>query len=376
MAPHRGTGNRAAGDRRQLVQEPDESALGSVATSASRVPHRRSGRVFPHVDTGGPASEPVGTFLQHRAPLPCDQASTFCWNNDRYLFAAGAIILLNMHGEDATSMNDPLQRANTAADCRAASPSDAAVPAAANLTTDGSEGAYPAFSAIYQQYAPRLFAFFYQHVRHRQDAEDLTATTFSKVLSSIERYTEQGCFEAWLWSIARHTLADAQHRREAIDIERIGLALVDPSPPPEAQVLQAEQVDMVLQLLHGLPADQRQVLLLRFVREWSFHEIACSLGRSIGAVKMLLQRALASLRTRYPQREHVQFDMTPDSVPSARELGMTHKTFRLPDTMVAVMHFAAQLRWRVPQPQPLRRWQPAVVPVRNVEMYVTRRRPG
>ncbi|HSH77579.1 MAG TPA: sigma-70 family RNA polymerase sigma factor [Herpetosiphonaceae bacterium] len=246
------------------------------------------------------------------------------------------------------------------------------MPAPTNLTTDGCGSACRVFTATYQQYGPRLFAFFYQHVRHRQDAEDLTAITFSKVLRSIERYTEQGCFEAWLWSIARHTLADAQRRRrEAIDIEQVAFRLIDPTPPPEAQVLQTEQVDLVRQLLRELPPDQRQVLLLRFFREWSFHEIAGSLGRSIGAVKMLVQRALATLRTRYPQLEHLQFDGTTDPASSARDPGMTNMTFRLTGRMVAVMHVVVKFRWCVPQP--LLILLPAVVPVGNAEVYVTRR---
>ncbi len=240
---------------------------------------------------------------------------------------------------------------------------------------DGSEDTNPAFTAIYQQYAPLLFAFFYRHVGHRHDAEDLTATTFSKVLRSIEHYTEQGCFEAWLWSVARHTLYDAHRsRRETIDIERVAFQLIDPTPPTEAQVLQAEQLDMVLQLLRELPIDQRQALMLRFFREWSFHEIAGSLGRSIGAVKMLVQRALATLRTRHPQLKHLQFEATIDSVRSTIDPRTTDATFRLQRAMTAGMYFITHFRWYVPRLQPLLTLQPSVIPVRHPALYVMRRR--
>src|SRR6266545_2600942 len=75
------------------------------------------------------------------------------------------------------------------------------------------------FAALYQQCAPPVYRFFYQHVGNPQDAEELTATTFSKALASLSRYQEQGRGAAWIFSIARHTLQDERRRRRAhVDI--------------------------------------------------------------------------------------------------------------------------------------------------------------
>jgi RNA polymerase sigma factor (sigma-70 family) len=234
------------------------------------------------------------------------------------------------------------------------------------------EDEYPKFTAVYEHYATPLFAYFYRHVRQRQDAEDLTATTFSKALTSIEHYSEQGSFEAWLWSIARHTLRDAQRRqREAIDIEHVAFQLIDPAPPAETQVLQAEQLEMMHQLLHGLPADQRQAVILRFMREWSFNDIARSLGRSIGAVKMLVQRALATLRMHYPQFE--QFEGVGDAGRSGIERQTTGATFRLQRVIGIWMSVIIQC-WHALEPQPVLILQPVPIPVYNSAIYAARRR--
>jgi DNA-directed RNA polymerase specialized sigma24 family protein len=129
--------------------------------------------------------------------------------------------------------------------------------------------------ALYAAYGRAIYLFFQQHVGNPQDAEDLTATTFSKALSSLSRYREQGRLTAWIFSIARHTLQDAQRRqRPQVDLALVAPALADPA-----------------------------ALLLRFFGELDIGEIAARMGRSAGAIKMLIQRALARLRDQYRQAE-------------------------------------------------------------------------
>ena len=76
------------------------------------------------------------------------------------------------------------------------------------------------FATIYRQYVTPVYRYLYLQVGNPHDAEDLTATTFSRALTTIHRYEEQGNFAAWLFSIARHTLRDYQRRqrpRVAVD---------------------------------------------------------------------------------------------------------------------------------------------------------------
>lgn len=159
-------------------------------------------------------------------------------------------------------------------------------------------------ATAYREYAPALYAFFLQRTGNAHDAEDLLATTFSRALVSLERYEERGRFIAWLWSIARHVHGDAQRRRRVcVDVDAVAALLADPAPSPEAQALRAEQARHLHALLACLPTDQRAALLLRFFGEMSLAEIADVLGRSIGAVKMLLQRGMTTLREQYQESE-------------------------------------------------------------------------
>jgi RNA polymerase sigma-70 factor, ECF subfamily len=160
------------------------------------------------------------------------------------------------------------------------------------------------FDALYAAYRSAVYRFFFQQLGDAQEAEDLTATTFSKALASRNRYREQGRLTAWLFGIARHTLLDARRRaRPRIDLARVATALADPAPSPEARALQSEQARQLHELLQYLPADQQEALILRFFGDLGIGEIAARMGRSTGAIKMLIYRAMAQLRERYRQAE-------------------------------------------------------------------------
>jgi RNA polymerase sigma-70 factor, ECF subfamily len=159
-------------------------------------------------------------------------------------------------------------------------------------------------AAIYRRYAPALYAFFYRQVGDVHEAEDLTATTFGRLLASLGRYREQGRFEAWLFGVARHVLQnERRYRRVDVDLALVAPQLADPAPPPEAWALRSEEARMLHALVADLPTDQREALILRFFGDLSIAEIAAIMGRSAGAIKMLLHRGMTTLRARYRQAE-------------------------------------------------------------------------
>ncbi len=155
-----------------------------------------------------------------------------------------------------------------------------------------------AFAALYRQYLTPVYKYFYLHVGNHHNAEDLTATTFSKAVAGLGRYAEQGKFAAWLFSIARHTLQDHwRRRREQVDLDVIAETLISDDLTPEDGVVRAELVRDLQQLIAQLPTDQKKALVLRFVARLSTAEVAAALGRSEGSVKMLVHRAITRLRS-------------------------------------------------------------------------------
>jgi RNA polymerase sigma-70 factor (ECF subfamily) len=160
------------------------------------------------------------------------------------------------------------------------------------------------FAALYRAHVLPLYRYFHQCVGNPEDAEDLTATTFARALASLGRYDERGSFAAWLFAIARHTLRDHRRRRRPrADLDALGPVLADPGPSVEARVLRAEQARLLVALVRALPDDQREALVLRVFARLSTAEVAAVLGRSEGAVKMLVHRAVARLRRQYRAEE-------------------------------------------------------------------------
>jgi RNA polymerase sigma-70 factor (ECF subfamily) len=97
-------------------------------------------------------------------------------------------------------------------------------------------------------------------------------------------------FAAWLRRMAANAIADRWHaaRRESGVPER--------EPPEPASNEDIERRAMLFQLVDTLPADQRRVVVGRFVEQKSICEMARELERSEGAIKQLQWRALKSLR--------------------------------------------------------------------------------
>lgn len=159
-----------------------------------------------------------------------------------------------------------------------------------------------AFAACYGTYATPLYRYFSQHTGSVADAEDLTATTISKALAHLDSYAGRGTVGAWLFGIARHTLRDFQRRYRRIDdIAAVAGSLADASPLPEQEIVRREREGNLHERIRALSASQREALTLRYFGGLHIAEIAIVLDRSEGAVKLLIHRALTTLRDQYRQ---------------------------------------------------------------------------
>lgn len=155
-----------------------------------------------------------------------------------------------------------------------------------------------AFGQLYQLYAGAVYRYLLVNAGEPQEAEDLTIEVFIHLWKSLPSFQDRGVpFIAFLFRIAKNVLIDNRRRfRNAFQVlplvEHTGASGDDP-----AQALLARQkTDEILSLLSQLHAEYQQVLVLRFLNEFSIEETAQIMGKSSGAVRVLQHRALASLR--------------------------------------------------------------------------------
>jgi len=161
------------------------------------------------------------------------------------------------------------------------------------------------FEALYRRYLARVYSYAYYELRDHHDAEDATERTFLAALANLSRFEERArpedgeaasTFRVWLFRIARNVVAN--HRRAARRHPQTPLdeALALPGlADVEAEATHRDEAAAAWRAVQRLPDDRRRAVVLRFVEDLSTSEIAGILGRSEGAVRVLLHRALRSV---------------------------------------------------------------------------------
>jgi RNA polymerase sigma-70 factor, ECF subfamily len=152
------------------------------------------------------------------------------------------------------------------------------------------------FAELYEINFERVYAYVIRKVGNRAEAEDVTAEVFHQALANLKRFEWRGIpFAAWLFRIAANLISDRWQRsgREIADDAELESAKISP-----AEIEEVERRATLFRLVDTLPAEQRRVIVLRFVEQKSIKEVAGEIRKTEGAVKQLQFRALSSLRAR------------------------------------------------------------------------------
>lgn len=156
------------------------------------------------------------------------------------------------------------------------------------------------FGPLYELYVDRIYRYAYRRVGTHHEAEDVTAQTFQQALQALPAYQWRGLpFGAWLFRIAGNIInRRGRSAGREIPVEDVtvfsGFEPVDDDPADQAW--RAEQAGELVDMLKRLPPDQQRVLVLKFSHGLKNREIGDLMGRSEGAVKQLVHRALVTLR--------------------------------------------------------------------------------
>ncbi|TMF38970.1 MAG: sigma-70 family RNA polymerase sigma factor [Chloroflexi bacterium] len=153
------------------------------------------------------------------------------------------------------------------------------------------------FGTLYDRHLQQIYRFVYSRVREQTAAEDVTSEVFMKALKAMPRYQDTGRpFAAWLYQIAVNAIADryrtlrtAQPLDDFHDLSVAGPALED-------LAAHRDEVRRIWTLVESLPHQQRTALVLKFQEDMKIEDIAVAMGKSAGAVKLLIHRGVTKLR--------------------------------------------------------------------------------
>lgn len=166
-----------------------------------------------------------------------------------------------------------------------------------------------AFEALYTKYLKKVYTYVYYRVGNVEDAEDITESVFLHALLHLNRYQDRGIpFSAWLLRIAHNLVANwhrsSKHRYE-VGMEVVEL-LSDDGPTPEEAIEEREDFLELRTALGGLTEERQQALILRYAEGMKHKEIGEVMGKSAGAVKVLVHRSLLSLHRGLSGKEERQ----------------------------------------------------------------------
>lgn len=148
--------------------------------------------------------------------------------------------------------------------------------------------------AIYDRALPQVYGYVVRRCGVTAIAEDITADVFMAAAAALKARTVDDVGVGWLIGTARHKLIDHWRRDER---HRRSLTLLvndDVEPDPNDEPISTAHTHEVLD---EMAADQRGVLMLRYIDGLPVADVAAVLGRSVHATESLLQRAKASFRT-------------------------------------------------------------------------------
>jgi RNA polymerase sigma-70 factor (ECF subfamily) len=158
-----------------------------------------------------------------------------------------------------------------------------------------------AFGEIYDTYVQRIYRFVFFKVRSAEQAEDLTSETFLKAWDYLKKKDDVPHLQALLYSIARSAVVD-WYRRTAnesgtvtLDDERV-TGLADLKSERLFQDIESrDQVDQVIERLHRLKDEWREVMVMKHLDGLSNKEIAAAVGKTPANVRVILHRATKAL---------------------------------------------------------------------------------
>jgi RNA polymerase sigma-70 factor (ECF subfamily) len=172
------------------------------------------------------------------------------------------------------------------------------------LVKDYVAGDESALATLIRRHESKIYGFIYSKIPDRDVSNDVFQDTFIKVIKTLKTssYNEEGKFLPWVMRIAHNLIIDHFRKAKKMPLFReteefsIFSIMSDDSLTIENQII-ADQVEVdIRRLIEGLPADQKEVLIMRMYHDISFKEISELTGVSINTALGRMRYALMNLR--------------------------------------------------------------------------------
>jgi RNA polymerase sigma-70 factor (ECF subfamily) len=153
-----------------------------------------------------------------------------------------------------------------------------------------------ALAQVHEQYYDAIYRYMTYRVNDLQTAEDLTSEVFIRFLHAIQqKNAPQNTIRGWLFGAASLILKEHYRRKKRTQLTELDESLPSEWQEPTENIEMQDNKKALHQAMANLTEDQQQVLALRFGFEMPVRDVAKSMNKSEGSIKMLQVRAIAAL---------------------------------------------------------------------------------
>lgn len=146
-------------------------------------------------------------------------------------------------------------------------------------------GDLTAYRGLVEKYQGRVYAVVYGMLRNREDARDVTQDAFVRAYHNIGSFRVEASFYTWLYRIAMNLAIDLIRKRKRRDVAGFDDGIAQRGEDGEvaeayhsdspARLMERKQLyNRIMDAMDQLPADQKQVILLRELEGLSYKEIS------------------------------------------------------------------------------------------------------
>jgi|SRR5579859_1017185 len=161
------------------------------------------------------------------------------------------------------------------------------------------DGRAAAIEALYRKYFEPMYRFCYWQTNHSGDAEDLTQNIFIEMVKSIHNFRGNSSFKNWLYILAKRQVSnwirEKYHypKTELLEATMVVMGDDDEWLDVENMVVKERRVQQLLELLSS---QEKEVMRLRYLHNFSMKDIAMRLKLSETNVKVICHRSLKKLK--------------------------------------------------------------------------------
>jgi RNA polymerase sigma-70 factor (ECF subfamily) len=174
------------------------------------------------------------------------------------------------------------------------------------------DGDKSAMQVLVNRHRNKVYTYIYLTVKNQQLAEDIFQDTFIKVIKSLllNKYQDNGKFVSWVMRIAHNLVIDHfRHQKQlnVVSTDKYESDLLNRKDLVDGTIEDGMVYDQVMvevrQLVHLLPQEQREVVMMRYFSDMSFKEIADQTEVSINTALGRMRYALINLRRLIKEKE-------------------------------------------------------------------------